>query len=42
MKQIRLPLKDLEDVVCQLALEQIKWADVNEKYPTFNATQETE
>lgn len=37
MKQIRLPIKDLEEIVCELALEQIRWADVTEKYPAFNS-----
>jgi hypothetical protein len=35
MKQIRIPMSDIDKVVCSLALEQSSWADVSKEYPEF-------
>lgn len=35
MKQIRLPIADVDKVVCELALEQVLWADIVKLYPEF-------
>lgn len=35
MKQIRIPIADVDKVVCSLALEQVLWADVVKEYPEF-------
>jgi len=33
MKQIRIPLSDLDKVVVSLALEQISWLEISKEYP---------
>ena len=35
MKQIRIPMGDIDKVVCELALEQISWADTSKNYPEY-------
>ena len=35
MKQIRIPMSDIDKVVCELALEQISWADISKEYPEY-------
>lgn len=35
MKQIRIPMSDIDKVVCELALEQISWANISKEYPEF-------
>jgi len=37
MKQIRIPLSDLDKVVVTLALEQISWSEISKEYPEYTA-----
>jgi hypothetical protein len=37
MKQIRIPMADVDKVVCELALEQVKWGEVSQGYPEFSS-----
>lgn len=42
MKQIRIPMADIDKVVCELALEQRLWSDVIKEYPEFVSTEKDE
>lgn len=37
MKQIRIPLSDLDKVVVSLALEQISWSEISKEYPEYTS-----
>lgn len=38
MLQIRIPLDHVEKVVCELALEQVKWSDICKEYPAYDSS----
>ena len=41
MAQLRIPLDEIADVVCDLALGKIEWSEVESKYPKFEQQEAT-